>query len=261
MGALRRVITPVAALRNTHLTNLLGYHSGALVGSRADLLRLGALFRLAAVSRHSAVFLPLRDNRPIVSTDPSADGAGLVDGRGLVDGAGLVDGQAPTDLVVARCETPLRPSAWPGIRERMRHGPGPGTPSTMLAPAPRPMTSAGTRDSARNGTRDRTRDGRRWRLSVAEHAHTLFMSGTAGALFDAGDELTWCGEAVASNRDIRRHGGPVLLGQLDGPDRQLGRHTTTWECMILAEDPIFHRARWTAQRTRPENQPGRDRRR
>ncbi|MEU7614341.1 hypothetical protein [Micromonospora sp. NPDC049204] len=208
---LRRVITMAAPLRNTHITNVLWQHTGALISSRADLLRLGALFRLAAVSPHSAVFLPLRMN------EPSDTAASWRDSQGLAD------------LLIVRRDVPLRPSAWPTIRATLRRGPG--APATMSAPAPRPPAGP-TYNPALQA------------LFVAEHAHTLVMSGTSTALHEAGDELTWCGNEVATNEGIHRYGGPTGLSQFNGPDRRSGRRDGSWECMVLAEDPIFHRSRW-----------------
>jgi hypothetical protein len=206
-GRLRRVVT-TDALRHTHLTKLLWHHTGALTGSRADLLRLGALFRLAAVSPHTAVFLPLRANEVGGTVSDWAERQGLA------------------DLLVARRDTNLRPAHWPAIRARLRRS----APTTIAAPAPR-----GSEPDL----------GHRWRrrqLSAAEHAETVMLSGWPEALFAAGDELTWCGNEVAGNRDIRRYGGPALLGQFNGPGDRSRRRDESWECMILAEDPLFRRA-------------------
>jgi hypothetical protein len=90
-------------------------------------------------------------------------------------------------------------------------------------------------------------DRARHELSVAEHAGTLFLSGTARALFEAGDELTWCGDEVAGHPDPPPRRAD-LLSQFDGPGQRPGRRDTTWVCMVLAEDPIFLRVRWAAQK-------------
>jgi hypothetical protein len=82
---LQRVVMTAAPLRHT----------------RADLLRLGALFRLAAVSPHSAVFVPLRANRVGEWVAPWADSQGLA------------------DLAIVRRNVHLRPSNWPSIRARL----------------------------------------------------------------------------------------------------------------------------------------------
>jgi hypothetical protein len=214
----RRVLTPCSPLARTHLAAVLWHHTGALFSCRADLLRLGALFRLAATSPHSAVFLLLRDNRPA----PGSPAESWARATGL------------TDLVVVRSDVPLPPSAWPATRARMRRGPHPGALHTMLAPAPRPLPQPQPR---------RRPD----RLTVAEHADTVLLSGAAAALHVAGDELTACGNLVAIDPDIHRFGGPVPLSQFRGHDPRLHagqRRDTTWECDILAEDTIFHRTRW-----------------
>ncbi|GAA4258273.1 hypothetical protein [Dactylosporangium darangshiense] len=203
-AGLRRILVPARPLRHAHLTHLLWYHTGALIASRADLLRLGALFRLAAVSPHSAVYLPLRGNPPSPSAEAWRDAQGLA------------------DLVVARREAALRPSAWPDLRARLRRGRG-VRPAGPTAPPPREAPPTGEH------------------LSAAEHGATVFFRGTAAALFDAGDELTRCGDEVARHRDVRRFGGPALLSQFDGPGLAPGRRDESWECMILAEDPLFQR--------------------
>ncbi|WP_238010480.1 hypothetical protein KZZ52_25025 [Dactylosporangium sp. AC04546] len=201
---LRRVLTPADPLRRTHQSRLLWAHTGALIGSRADLLRLGALVRLAAVSPHSALYLPLRGNPR----------------------SAYAEQWKLADLVVVRGDVPLRRSAWPAVRSRLRHG----RARTVDTPAPR--------DEARPD--DWRRDRRA--LGVTEFADTVFLAGTAEALLEAGDELTRCGNQVAVNPDIHRSGGPALLSQFDGPDRHAGpRRDEGWECMVLAEDELFKR--------------------
>jgi hypothetical protein len=215
---LQRVLVPAQPLRNCFLTDFLGHQSGALIGSRADLLRLGALFRLAAASPHSAVYLPLRANGPTYTTGTWVDDQGFV------------------DLVVHRSDTALAPSAWPQLRARLRRGPKPGSPATIHAPRPR---------EGRPLFPDLVD------LNARSHAATIFFSGVPATLFYYGDELTWVGEQVASNREIRRFGGPALLSDFTGPDRKPGRRDGSWECMIMAYDSIFHRNRW---RRRPSTE-------
>ncbi|MFD7652425.1 hypothetical protein ACFV4N_00390 [Actinosynnema sp. NPDC059797] len=60
---LHRVLVPAARLRDTRAGST-DHRCVPLTGSRADLLRLGALVRLAAVSRHSAVHVPLGTGPP-----------------------------------------------------------------------------------------------------------------------------------------------------------------------------------------------------
>ncbi len=207
---LSRIIVPEPPLRDTHLSLLLWQHTGALTGSREDLWRLGALFRLAAVSPHSAVFVPLRAN----PRDDHAEGWQQHQGLG--------------DLLVVRHDTALRPAHWPALRARLGRGPRTGTPVRMTAPPPRePKPEQGWDWAAHQ-------------LAVHEHAATVIMSGTPRALYQAGDDLAWCSGQVSRQREIRRHGGPALLSQWNGPgypDLPRGRRDTTWECMILAVDP------------------------
>ncbi|MGI5243326.1 hypothetical protein [Dactylosporangium sp. CA-139066] len=210
---LQRVVMTAAPLRRTHITRVLWQHTGALTSSRADLLRLGALFRLAAVSPHSAVFLPLRANPVDEWVAAWADSHGLA------------------DLVIVRRDVHLRPSIWPSVRARLGCGAGRGRLSTMLTPAARPPVD------------NRNWDWMRQRLSVAEHGDTMVLSGWPEALYYAGDELTRCGNEVAVNREIRRYGGLALLGQFNGPGRRAGRRDASWGCMVLAVDEIFHRNR------------------
>ncbi|GGM54924.1 hypothetical protein ACFFX1_19460 [Dactylosporangium sucinum] len=199
---LQRVLVPGDPLRRTHQSRMLWRHTGALIGSRADLLRLGALVRLAAVSPHSALYVPLRGNPR----------------------SAYAEEWRLADLVVVRTDVPLRRSAWPDVRARLRRG----RSRTMDTPAPREERRPD----------DWRRDGRA--LGVTEHAETVFLAGTAEALLEAGDELTWCGNQVAVNRDIHRWGGPALLSQFVGPDRHTGpRRDTSWQCMVLAEDELF----------------------
>jgi hypothetical protein len=221
-SSLQRILVPVAPLSRRHITKVLWRHSGALIGSRADLLRLAALFRLAAISPHSVVYLPLLENGESEAVTHWAAHQGLA------------------DLVIARSAASLRPSAWRALRARLRRGPQAGVLTTMVAPAARPLPDVG----------EPTKDWEwgLYQLQASEHANTVLLSGSAQALHNAGDELTWCGNQVAINSDIHRFGGPALLSQFNGPDRRdgyrVGRRDGTWHFMVLAEDQIFHRARW-----------------
>ncbi|WP_144125661.1 hypothetical protein [Catellatospora sichuanensis] len=207
---LRRVVVPDPPLRDTHQSLLLWQHTGALTASRADLWRLGALFRLAAVSPHTAVHVPLRRN----PRDEHAEFWSREQGLG--------------DLLIMRGDVGLRPAHWTALRTRLGRGPRPGRLAFMSVPPPRPPV-------AEPGW-----DWREHALGVHEHGDTVFWSGTARALYAAGDDLTWCSGQVSRHVDIRRHGGPALLSQWTGPgrpDRSAGRRDTSWECMILAVDP------------------------
>jgi hypothetical protein len=213
---LRRVLVPASPLAGTHLTALLWQHAGALFTSRGEVVRLGALFRLAAVSPHSAVFLPLRD-------DPPPAGS-------FAESWGSQSGLA--DLVVHRQDVPLRPSAWPSVRGRLRRG----VPHTALAPAPRELHATGCRVPDR--------------LTVAEHAGTVLLTGAAADLLRAGDDLTACADFSVVNPAVRPAAGPVVMSQFRGPDvghRSDLRRDTSWECDILVEDDVA--ARLTAARS------------
>ncbi|GAA1423293.1 hypothetical protein GCM10009662_83140 [Catellatospora coxensis] len=207
---LRRVVVPDPALRDTYQTLLLWQHTGALTASRADLWRLGALFRFAAVSPHSAVYVPLRRN----PRDKHAEYWSNEQGLG--------------DLVIMRRDVALRPAHWTAVRARLGRGPRPGRAALVSVPSPRPPCP------------EPGWDWREHALAVAEHGNTLFWSGTARALYAAGDDLAWCSGQVSRHVDIRRYGGPALLSQWTGPGWPFGsidRRDETWECMILAVDP------------------------
>ncbi|GLW56931.1 hypothetical protein [Kitasatospora phosalacinea] len=184
---------------------------GYLYANRADLLRLGALFRVAASSPHSAVHVP------------AAPGPGPLDARA-------------TPLLVAREDTGLRPSDWPALRRGMRRG---GTPLTVTAPAPR---SADRPDRVQ-------RLSERHPARLAEHAGACFVLARPELLFWLGDSLTAAGEAVAGDPGIHRRGESFLqdlvgffaTGRPDDPMHAL--------CLVAA-DPIFHRARWQRQQRR-----------
>ncbi|MFE1318400.1 hypothetical protein [Kitasatospora phosalacinea] len=116
-GRMRLQVTtrPVAAGAGVHLARVLDTgpmlrdtffhppdpHVAFLYASRADLLRLGALFRLAATSPHSALHVP-------APPDP-----GPMNAR-------------TTPLLVAREDTGLRPSDWPALRRTARRTATPG---------------------------------------------------------------------------------------------------------------------------------------
>ncbi len=93
----------------------------------------------------------------------------------------------------------------------------------MLTPAPRPLSDSAEWDW----------DWRRHQLQAAEHAGTVVLSGSARALFNAGDKLTWCGDQVTSTNPS--YDQVRLLSQFNGPDDRTGRRDGTWECMILAD--------------------------
>ncbi|MGW4808555.1 hypothetical protein [Kitasatospora sp. NPDC004272] len=220
-GRMRLRVTgrPVTAAAGAHLARVLDtgpmlrstfFHPpdlrvAFLYGSRADLLRLGALFRLAATSPHSALHVP------------APPGPAPMNAR-------------TTPLLVAREDTGLRPSDWPALRRGAHRG---AAPLTVTAPAPRPAerTDAVHRLSERHPAR------------YAEHADTSFVLARPEVLFWMGDSLTAAGEAVATDRELHRKGesyqndwvGFFVPEHADGPMHAL---------CVVAADPIFHRARW-----------------
>lgn len=213
-GQLERVLTPRHPLRNLWVRSPAFDAYGMITGSRADLLRLGALIRLAAISGHSAIHLPLAANAL------PADVAWW-----------FRDGEHPVDLLIVRSDIGLRPSAWPSIRRRIHKGQTHRRPLTARTPVPRPVRITKPWEP---GTQ----------VSLTTHATTLVMSGPASSLHLVADTVTAAGEWLAGDRHIHRHGQAILstLTPLVR-DGNAGRPT---ELDIYGRDPIFHRRRWTA---------------
>ncbi len=150
-----RVIVPVPHFRQTQIETVLWHHGGFLVtGAPGELFRLGALMRIAAVSPHSVIFLPL-------SRSPQDRRYGFA-------------GKRYGHLVLMRQDVRLKPSMWPALRAQVRRG----TPAKIQAPA------------ARDPQGERGWDWQQRLLKLREHAGTVFLTGSPQALFDAGDELT-----------------------------------------------------------------------
>lgn len=172
-AAARRVLRPRAPMELAARSPLALDGYGLLAGSRGALVEFAAWCRIAAVSRHSVVHLPDDGN-----AWPPADGAP----------------RERLDLVLARADAGLRPSAWKALRA----GLGNGRPATLRSPAPRPPREPG------------------WdappRILVAGHAATLFLIGAPRALFELGDAVTAATVDVPRMRDVRRHGEALLLG-------------------------------------------------
>ncbi|MFJ1751339.1 hypothetical protein [Kitasatospora sp. NPDC088134] len=206
---LDRVLSSGPLLRNTHL-HPPDQWVGFLRAPRADLLRLGALFRIAATGPHSAVHVPAPPDAPP-----------------------LVHGHVETPavpLLIARTDTGLRPSDWPALRRRMRRT---GTPLTVTAPAPRPdhCSDAVHRLSLRHPAR------------FTEHAGTAVLTARPELLFQLGDLLTRAGDTVATDREIHRRGESCLddlVGFFDPRRTDDPMHALC----VVAVDPIFHQARW-----------------
>ncbi|MFD8595481.1 hypothetical protein ACFV1L_10810 [Kitasatospora sp. NPDC059646] len=206
---LRRVLSSGAMLRNTHL-HPPAPQVGFLTGPRADLLRLGALFRIAAAGPHTAVHVPSPPDDPERSSR-------------RFDSPSL-------PLLIAREDTGLRPSDWPALRRRMRRT---ATPLTVTAPAPRPRhrPDAVHRLAEHHPAR------------FTEHAGTAVVTARPELLFWCGDLLTAAGEAVVADREIHRR-GESYLDDLVGLFRPRHTEHPMHALLVLAVDPIFHKSRW-----------------
>jgi len=209
-SGLGRILSTGPMLRNTLVyppTRQVAY----LNANRADLLRLGALFRVAATSAHSAIHIPVPPDAPPMTS-------------------GYQDVH-PLALLVARADTGLRPADWPDLRNRMRRGSA--APLVVTAPAAR--ASDRPDDVYRRSVQDPAR--------FVEHAATIIVTARAELLFWIGDWLTGVGDQVAGDRHIHRT-GESFLGDLVGffdPDRT---NNTMHAFCVVAADPIFHRARY-----------------
>ncbi|GCD96966.1 hypothetical protein [Embleya hyalina] len=181
-----------------------------LKANRADLLRLGALFRVAATSPHSAIHVPV---------PPGARPMATSAGRDI----------RPLPLLVAREDTGLRTRDWPKLRHRMRRT---STPSRVTAPAPRPAD----RDD------DVLRRADRHPARLAECAATMVITARAEVLFMMGDWLTAVGDRVAGDRHIHRT-GESFLGDMVGFFHPDGADRPMHAFCVVAVDPFFHRAR------------------
>ncbi|MFC5890232.1 hypothetical protein ACFQ0M_46720 [Kitasatospora aburaviensis] len=201
-------------LRNT-LAYPPDHQVGYLKASRADLLRLGALFRIAATSSHSAIHIPVPPDAPPM---PFVGG-----------------GIRPLPVLLAREDTGLRPSDWPDLRRRMRRA---SAPLTVSAPAARPPDRP--EDVRRRADRHPAR--------YAEHAATIVLTARAELLFRIGDWLTAAGDLVAQDRHVHRHGEGFLGDIVDFFDPGSTDRPMHAFC-VVAVDPIFHKARWQKQRT------------
>ncbi|MFD8749731.1 hypothetical protein ACFV0O_01895 [Kitasatospora sp. NPDC059577] len=213
-SGLSRILSTGPMLRNTFVLppdRQVGY----LNASRADLLRLGALFRVAATSPHSAVHVPVPPGgRPTSS---------------------LGGESRPLPMLLAREDTGLRPSDWPDLRRAMRRA---STPLTVTAPAARPPERPD--DVRRRADRHPAR--------FAEHAATIVITARAELLFWIGDWLTDVGDGVARDGHVHRH-GESFLGDIVGFFDPEGTNRPMHAFCVVAVEPIFHRARWRRQRT------------
>ncbi|GAA3843287.1 hypothetical protein GCM10022243_07190 [Saccharothrix violaceirubra] len=212
-GTLHRVLVPRFELRNLWVRSP-AYGYGMLIGSRADLLRLGALARLAAISPHSAVHVPLRH----VPLDDAMLRASFRDGP-------------QCDLLFVRQETGMPASAWPEIRTGMRRRRSSARPLTA-------RLSDEWDDSVRREWHPRPR----W----SEHADTMIFTGDAGGLHALARCVTEAGDLLADDRSIHRFGLSALLGLtglFGGDDHEFD---------VYGRDPIFHKSRWARLRNAQE---------
>jgi hypothetical protein len=222
-----RVLIPADPLAHTWVSSPHFNGYGTLWSNRADLLRLGALFRLAAVSPHSVVHIPVPETEPI---EPVAHWSPT---------------QKPVSLVIARDSAGLRPSQWTQIRRRL----GQGTPRSMRAPAPRPDGSGG--GGGGSGYPPVAP------LRLTEHAEALIVTGPAATLFQAGDRLTDAGHYVATSPRVHKYGEDLLTtltNMIADTERGSGNpRERRFEWDVYVHEPIFHKARWQA---RPPAVPG-----
>ncbi|WP_241844274.1 hypothetical protein [Kitasatospora sp. CB01950] len=214
---LNRVLSSGPMLRNTFL-HPPRVHVGYLFAPRADLLRLGALFRIAAAGPHTAVHVPAPPSTPPDAAPRLSDGS---------DSPAL-------PLLIAREDTGLRPSDWPALRRRMHRT---ATPLTATAPAPRPHERP--EDVHRRCANRPAR--------FTEHAGTVVVTARAELLFWIGDLLTAAGRAVATDREIHRRGESYFADLVGLFEPRYTEHPMHALC-VVAVDPIFHKSRWHKHR-------------
>lgn len=208
-SALGRLLSTGPMLRNT-LVYPPDHQVGYLKANRADLLRLGALLRVAATSAHSAVHVPVPPQAPPMSAfDRHIN---------------------PLPLLLARTDTGLRPSDWPRLRQGMRRS---STPLTVTAPAAR----------SRDRPDDVVRRSDRHPAHFTQHAATIVITAAAELLFWIGDWLTDAAAGIAEDRHVHRH-GESFLGDIAGFFDPNGTNDSMHAFCVVAVEPIFHQARW-----------------
>ncbi|MFC7330721.1 hypothetical protein [Marinactinospora rubrisoli] len=179
-GRVHRVLQPRSPLEQTVLADVVGRWT-PLVGDQDGLARLAALFALAARSRFSVLYVPLRQNRKLADWAFAANAL---------------------DLVLVHHSLGLRRSAWPELRRRL----GTGRPITVDTDEHRWQH---VRLTAERWTHADFRD----RLLPAAHAETLFLAGSRPVFRDAAGELAWAAGNGHRHRRGRR-GLPVGLTSL-----------------------------------------------
>jgi hypothetical protein len=184
------------------------------MANRADLLRLGALFRVAATSPHSAIHIPAPPDAPPMSVYDRHTHA--------------------LPLLLAREDTGLRPSDWPRLRQAVHHS---STPLTVTAPAARPPDRPD--DVVRRSDRHPAR--------FTQHAATIVITAAAELLFWIGDWLTDVADGIAQDRHVHRR-GESFLGDMVGFFDPHGTNDPMHAFCVVAVEPIFHKARWQRAR-------------
>jgi hypothetical protein len=160
-----RVISPAAPLDNGALYS--GRGGFDMYVDRPDGHRIGVLWLLAARSRRSIVYLPMRGTPPApsVDVDMSEPGWTLSGHRSF----------RPMDLVLVHHSAQFPPSGWPRLRHRLTEANARRELQTARIPASEIPTGEEADDPAL-GYRD-NRDTLRPRV----HAETLFLTGSAVA--------------------------------------------------------------------------------
>ncbi|KUN08847.1 hypothetical protein AQI95_07565 [Streptomyces yokosukanensis] len=173
-----RIVQPWHPLRHTSLSA--PEPIGLLLGDHDGLNRLAGLFSFAAYSRHTVVHVPLRDGVP-----PDEGFGELV------------------DLVLVHHSLGLRPSAWPGLRRKLRAG----TPLLVRTDEAR---------TARDAAAWRERAGRadfKDVLRQATHARTCFLLGSRDVFAET---ATWFAHAAGHGpyqKDVAK-GYSRLMGEI-----------------------------------------------
>ncbi|MEU1402587.1 hypothetical protein ABZ471_09505 [Streptomyces sp. NPDC005728] len=172
-----RVVQPRQPLRHTSLRA--PDPIGLLYGDHDGLNRLAGLFSFAAYSRHTVVHVPLRDGVP------PTEGVG-----------------DRVDLVLAHHTLGLRPSQWPELRRKLRHG----TPLTVRTDEARTGRDAGA-------WRERQeRPGFRDELRHTTHARTFFLFGSRDVFAETATGFAWAAGWGPRHKGVVKGGSALMAG-------------------------------------------------